>query len=156
MSKSVDTPLPSDICLLLRADAEQRWLHREVIPVLRQIEAHERPASDGERLPGARERLSGEELGAALAYLETAWDQAQGRAHQTDAAHGALGSQSHGDESLSGHAGRYHAAVSVLRELVAGRIAPLLRADDTRDSQSPATAAQLAEAPAGGCAPKAA
>jgi hypothetical protein len=150
MSRSSDTQLPSDVCLLLRADAEQRWLHREVIPVLRQIEAHERPPGDGERLPG-------EELGAALAYLETAWAQAQARARQTDAVHGALCSQPPGDQPLWGHAGRYHAAVSVLRELVAGRIAPLLKADDTRDPGLPAAAAQLAEAPAaGGCAPKAA
>ncbi len=39
MSNSFDSSLPSDIRLLLRADAEQCWLHREVIPVLHHLEA---------------------------------------------------------------------------------------------------------------------
>ncbi|HEV3092913.1 MAG TPA: hypothetical protein VGY30_00200, partial [Solirubrobacteraceae bacterium] len=56
------SPVPSDIVLLLRADAEQCWLHREVIPVLRQVETHE--------------RLLDEEVGAALAYLEAMWNEA--------------------------------------------------------------------------------
>ena len=33
---------PSDICLLLRAHGEQRWLTPEVVPVLRQLEQRER------------------------------------------------------------------------------------------------------------------
>ncbi len=62
MSTSFDSFLPSDIHLLLRADAEQYWLQREVLPVLRHLEAHE--------------QLPEEEVGAALAYLEAMWDEA--------------------------------------------------------------------------------
>ena len=55
---------PPDVTLLLRAHSEQRWLSREVIPVVRQIET-------GERLPE-------EQLPAALAYLEVIWVEAVG------------------------------------------------------------------------------
>ena len=61
---------PSDICLLLRAHAEQRWLCHEVLPVLRQLER-------GDSLPE-------EQLGAALAYLEVLWIEASQRAAETD------------------------------------------------------------------------
>ncbi len=64
--------IPSDMALLLRADAEQRWLHREVIPVLRQLEA--------------TEPLPGEQVAAALAYLEDSWNEALLRARHTEAA----------------------------------------------------------------------
>lgn len=110
MSNRFDSTAPSDISLLLRADAEQRWLHREVIPVLRQIET--------------REELPDEDIEAALAYLEATWGQAELRAQATDAAHGRMdGNQ---DEPLATRAHRYHAAVSVLRRIVAERVAPLL------------------------------
>src|SRR6476660_10212502 len=56
MSTPFDQSLPSDITLLLRVDAERCWLHREVIPVLRQVESSE--------------QLPEEQVGAALAYLE--------------------------------------------------------------------------------------
>ncbi|MGA9313108.1 MAG: hypothetical protein WBV77_00620, partial [Solirubrobacteraceae bacterium] len=101
MSRSSDSFLPSDIRLLLRADAEQHWLHREVIPVLRHLEAPK--------------RLPEEEVGAALAYLEAMWDEAMARALETDAVHGCLCARSEQGETLAGPAGRYHAAVRALR-----------------------------------------
>src|SRR5580704_11159013 len=103
MSRSSDSFLPSDICLLLRADAEQNWLHREVLPVLRHLEAPE--------------QLPEEEVGAALAYLEAMWDEAIARALETDAAHGSLCARSERSETLAAPAGRYHAAVRALRRI---------------------------------------
>jgi hypothetical protein len=100
---------PSDICLLLRADAEQHWLHREVIPVLRDIET--------------RERLPDDQVEAALAYLEATWSEAELRARATDAARGRLRAASERDDgALAGPAQRYHTAVRVLRGLVAERV----------------------------------
>ncbi len=132
--------LPSDICLLLRADAEQRWLHREVIPVLRQVET--------------RGRLADEEVGAALAYLEAMWDEAIIRARATDAAHADLdGARSSNEQSLGGRAGRYHAAVRTLRELVGARVAPFV---EEPDGESLAGCAMSVARQAGGCAPRAA
>jgi hypothetical protein len=112
MSRSSDSFLPSDIRLLLRADAEQHWLHREVIPVLRHLEAPE--------------RLPEEEVGAALAYLEAMWDEAMARALETDAVHGCLCARSEQGETLAGPAGRYHAAVRALRRVVAERVRPFV------------------------------
>ena len=63
---------PPDVTLLLRAHSEQRWLSREVIPVVRQLET-------GERLPE-------EQLPAAHAYLEVVWVEAVGLAREADAA----------------------------------------------------------------------
>jgi hypothetical protein len=93
--------------LLLRADAEQLWLQREVIPVLRHLEE--------------RERLPEDEVGAALAYLEASWNEAMLRARATDAAHADLRAHD-GEPELSGPANRYHAAVRVLRSVIAERI----------------------------------
>ena len=112
MSRSFDSFLPSDIRLLLRADAEQHWLHREVLPVLRHLEAPE--------------QLPEEEVGAALAYLEAMWDEATARALETDAAHGCLRARSGKRETLAGPAGRYHAAVRALRGIVAKRVTPFV------------------------------
>jgi hypothetical protein len=92
--------------LLLRADAEQSWLNREVIPVLRQIER--------------QEPLPGEQVGAALAYLEDSWSQALLRARQTDAAHDL--SAGRRQTRLGEHAERYHTAVRALRRIVAERV----------------------------------
>lgn len=112
MSTSFESSLPSDIRLLLRADAEQCWLHHEVIPVLRELESE-------------RERPE-EEVGAALAYLEAMWDEATLRAHATDAARMHLGSGEGRRATLVEPAGRYHAAVRALRALVAERVVPLV------------------------------
>lgn len=93
--------------LLLRADAEQSWLNREVIPVLRQIET--------------LEPLPCEQVGAALAYLENSWNEAMLRARQTDAAHD-LSSRGHEETRLGKHAKRYHTAVRALRGIVTERV----------------------------------
>jgi hypothetical protein len=106
-------PPPSDICLLLRAHAEQRWLSNELVPVLRQLEH--------------RDPLPEEQLGAALAYLELLWIEASGRAAGTEAAYAALGAEAlDGDRSLPARARRYHVAVRNLREALAGHVAALL------------------------------
>jgi hypothetical protein len=134
---------PSDICLLLRADAEQSWLHREVIPVLRELEARKAPTD--------------EDSSAALAYLEAMWSEAAVRAHATDSAHCELRGDDDGD-LLAGAAARYHAAVRVLRELVAARVTAFVKplAEGERAGYA-STQPVLAEAPAGdGCAPRAA
>jgi hypothetical protein len=144
MSKSFDS-LPSDIRLLLRADAEQRWLNREVIPVLRQVET--------------REELPDEQVGAALAYLEAMWNGATLRAQETDAAHRCLCSRRGESETLSGVAGRYHAAVRVLRGIAADRVTlfvePPLEPGE-RQSQAGGSELRVKDARPGGCAPRAA
>lgn len=93
--------------LLLRADAEQSWLNREVIPVLRQIET--------------LDPVSSEQVGAALAYLESSWNEATLRARQTDAA-GDLGAERRRQTQLGERAERYHTAVRALRGIVAERV----------------------------------
>jgi len=115
----LDTSVPSDIALLLRADAEQSWLNREVIPVLRQIE-HQEP-------------LPSDQVGAALAYLEGSWNEALLRARQTDAAHAdSAGARA---TRLGEHAERYHTAVRALRGLVAERVSPYLDAADPAEQE---------------------
>ncbi|HYB23316.1 MAG TPA: hypothetical protein VED41_05930 [Solirubrobacteraceae bacterium] len=109
------TTHPPDICLILRAHAEQLWLTARVLPVLRQLERpHGIDASSPE----------GEDTGAALAYLEVLWLDARVRALEADAAledllrHGAAG-----EEILYEKARRYHAAVRRLRDAVCARVA---------------------------------
>ncbi|HWX88464.1 MAG TPA: hypothetical protein VNX67_09830 [Solirubrobacteraceae bacterium] len=145
MSNSFESPLPSDIRLLLRADAEQCWLHREVIPVLRDLQA-----------PG---ELGEEEVGAALAYLEAMWGEATLRARETDAAHNHLRLGEGCSEVLAGPAGRYHAAVRVLREIVAERVMPFVEPDidfDERRPQAGGGGMRVKDRRPGGCAPRAA
>lgn len=116
------SPVPSDIVLLLRADAEQSWLNREVIPVLRQIER--------------TEPLPGDQVAAALAYLEDSWNEAMLRARQTDAAHD-LSAHAHAKTRLGEHAERYHTAVRALRAIVAERVGAQV---DPAGSDEPACA----------------
>jgi hypothetical protein len=145
MLDSFDSSLPSDIRLLLRADAEQCWLHREVIPVLRQVETHE--------------QLPDEEVGAALAYLEAMWNEATLRAQETDAAHTHLRSRRGEHEALSDPASRYHAAVRVLRGIVAERITPFVEPPlelDERQAKSSDTGLRVKDARPDGCTPRAA
>jgi len=144
MSKSFDSSLPSDIRLLLRADAEQCWLHCEVIPVLRQVEAPE--------------ELPEEEVGAALAYLEAMWNEATARARETDAAHCHLRARDDEHETLAGPAGRYHTAVRALRGIVAERITPFVeRALELDERQSQAgRGLRVKNACPCGCTPRAA
>jgi hypothetical protein len=103
----------SDICLLLRAHAESRWLSHEVVPVLRQLER--------------RDELPEEQLGAALAYLEVLWIEASQRAAETDAASAELEAwRTHADPPLQQKATTYHRAVLNLREIIASRVARLV------------------------------
>jgi hypothetical protein len=107
-----DTSPPPDVCLLLRAHAEQRWLSREVIPVLRQVEE--------------RDDLPEEQYGAALAYLEVIWMEAQQRAQETDGAREKLKRSASDDSVLPQKAFRYHAAVRDLRSVVSRRVGAML------------------------------
>jgi hypothetical protein len=103
---------PPDICLLLRAHGEQRWLISDVMPIVRELEQ-----------PGV---IPEGHLGAALAYLETLWLDASRRAAETDAARAELDrSSAQGDLLLHGKARRYHAAVGRLRVAVGRRVAVL-------------------------------
>jgi hypothetical protein len=100
---------PPDICLLLRVDAEQRWLVSKVIPLLRQLEQ-----------PG---EIPPEETGPALAYLEVQWLEAGLRATETDAAAVKLEPTGRGPApALTEKAHRYHAAVRRLRHAVDRRV----------------------------------
>jgi hypothetical protein len=145
MNNSLESSLPSDIRLLLRADAEQCWLHREVIPVLQQVET---PAD-----------LVEEEVGAALAYLEAMWSEATIRARETDAAHSNLCSRSDQSEALSGLARRYHAAVRVLRRIVTDRITPFVEPALEFEEHGPEALGggmRVTDKRPGGCSPRAA
>jgi hypothetical protein len=105
---SVSLP-PLDICLILRAHAEELWLTGEVLPVLSELQE---PAD----LPAAQ-------LAAALAYLEAAWSHASRLATKTDLASAQLPQASPlSDQSLGLQAWRYHAAVRLLREVLGRRV----------------------------------
>jgi hypothetical protein len=105
---------PPDVALLLRAHSEQRWLSREVIPVVRQIET-------GERLPA-------EQLPAAIAYLEVIWVEAVGLAREADAALCTLEAFDVARQPLPARARCYHASVRELRAAVARRVQALIAA----------------------------
>jgi hypothetical protein len=112
------TATPPEVSLLLRAYAEQRWLSREVVPVVRQLETHE--------------GLPEEQVGAALAYLEVVWSEASRRAGDTDGActRLALLMPAAIDGALARRARRYHAAVVALRDAALRRVRPLLAVPD--------------------------
>jgi hypothetical protein len=131
MSHDSDLSPPSDVCLLLRAHAEQRWLSLELNPVLRQLQQPD--------------CLPEEQLGAALAYLEVLWIEAAQRAAETDAAYAALeaceratetdadavcalreSSLEDGGWTLPSKARRYHAAVRTLRDVLGRHVTELL------------------------------
>jgi len=116
MSHYSDHSPPSDVNLLLRAHAEQRWLAREVLPVLRQLQA--------------TDELPEEQLGAALAYLEVTWLEAARLAAETDAAFAALedGAAPGAEETLPSKARRYHTVVRTLREAIARHVSALVTA----------------------------
>lgn len=145
MSNSLESLLPSDIRLLLHADAEQCWLHREVIPLLREVE-----------IP---EQLPEEEVAPALAYLEAMWNEATLRARATDAAHSCLCAHGQEYEALAGPATRYHAAVRLLRRIVAERLLPFV--DPALVAVEPGSTAsdgevRVKDKRTGGCTPRAA
>jgi hypothetical protein len=111
------TAATPEVSLLLRAHAEQRWLSREVVPVVRQL--------------ATREGLPEEQLPAALAYLEVIWIEAVQRAGDTDKALTCLDLSLPAPLSpeclaLARRARRYRAAVLVLREAISRRVAELL------------------------------
>jgi hypothetical protein len=142
MSKKLDSSLPSDIRLLLHADAEQHWLHREVLPVVRDLETHE--------------ALHEELLCAALAYLEAMWDEATLRARATDTAHAHMCSRGGSREALSAAAGRYHTAVRALRGIVAERVTPFVESLDDSECDRGLRVTDARLPGAGGCTPRAA
>jgi hypothetical protein len=117
MSENTHLSDPQDICLLLRAHCEQRWLIYEVLPVLRQLETPEAIPED--------------QLGAALAYLELLWLDARRRARETDGVFAALDADDHQhDPTLYEKARRYHAAVRRLRVAIGQRISERTRIPD--------------------------
>lgn len=116
--RSETTP-PADVTLLLRAHAEQRWLSREVIPVLRQIQT--------------RSRLPEEQYAAALAYLEVIWIEALAHARESDAARRILDVPHASPAPLPTRARRYHEVVRALRTLVAARVRPLVALPDAAE-----------------------
>jgi hypothetical protein len=112
MPNGSDHSPPADVCLLLRAHAEARWLSAEVVPVLRELERDDIPV---------------EQLGAALAYVEVLWIEARGRAAETDAARDDLDTVGpHGEQALHSNARRYHVAVRRLRTTIYRRIERLV------------------------------
>jgi hypothetical protein len=106
----------ADVCLILRAHAESRWLSNQLAPVLREIEQ--------------RESISELQLANALAYLEALWIEACGRARETESARVELDALGCSDRELYEKAHRYHAAVRRLREGIERRVARLLAAPD--------------------------
>jgi len=109
MDQSSSLSQPSDICLLLRAYAEQRWLTSELLPVVRELEPPQ--------------QVPEEQLGAALAYLEVLWVDARRRAAETEAALETLGTSGCGySPVLSERACRYNAAVRRLRASMEERV----------------------------------
>jgi len=108
---------PADVRLLLRTHAEAGWLNHEVLPVVRELEQ-------------GRGR-SGEQLGAALAYLDVIWSESRRRADRTDATCAELKTpHSNSDRRLQAKACGYHAVVRRLRDSLAGRVALVLSVDD--------------------------
>ena len=107
----------SDVCLLLRAHAESRWLSNELVPVLREVEQ--------------RETISEQQVGTALAYLEVLWIEACARARETEAARVELDALGSADPALREKAHRYHTAVRRLRERVEARVCRQLVVPDS-------------------------
>lgn len=103
---------PADVCLLLRAHAEARWLSRSVLPVLAELER-------------SRSRPDGDP-GAARAYLAALWIEACAHATETDAARVELDGAGASDPTLCEKARRYHASARRLRNATARRMEPLL------------------------------
>jgi hypothetical protein len=111
MTDLSDSPHPPDICLILRAHCEQRWLISELVPTVRQLEQ--------------LDVIDEGQVGAALAYLEVLWLDACQRAADTDAAREQLDSEAAADQILYEKARRYHAAVRRLRAAVGRRVSAI-------------------------------
>jgi hypothetical protein len=125
-SVSSDRPSVADVCLLLRAHAESRWLGKQLTPVLQEIEE--------------RESISDEQLATALAYLEALWIEACARARETESARGELDALGSSDRALYEKAHRYHAAVRRSRDAIERRVARLLAVPT--DALAPPTLAE--------------
>ena len=106
----------ADVCLLLRAHAEARWLSKQLTPVLEEIEE--------------RATIADEQLGTALAYLEVLWIEACSRARETESARVELEALGSADRLLYEKARRYHVAVRRLRDGIEQRVARLLAVPD--------------------------
>jgi hypothetical protein len=120
---------PPDVSLLLRAHAERRWLSREVVPVLRQIETSE--------------ELPDEQLPAAVAYLEVIWAEALARARETDTERRRLDERRVAEQPLLAKANRYHTVVCTLRQAVARRVARLLTHSPSASAETPGLLQEL-------------
>ena len=123
-----------DVCLLLRAHAEARWLGNELTPVLCEIEQ--------------RETIADQQLGAALAYLEVLWIEACARARETEAARVELDALGAGEQSLPEKARRYHSAVRRLRNRLERRVERQLAVPDARRAELPSIDPRLSDRPA--------
>ncbi len=123
---SLDSVPPSDVCLMLRAHAQQQWLNREVMPVLSDLKD--------------RESVPEDQVAAALAYLEVLWFEASLRAAETDAAFAKLNETApDAERGLRGQVRRYHDAVGALHEAVERRVMELVAAPADMRSANPAT-----------------
>lgn len=119
---NLDRSPASEVCLLLRAHAEARWLSNEVAPVLREVEQ--------------RDGISEQQLGAALAYLEVLWIEACARARETESARVELDALDTGEQQLLNEkARRFHVAVRRLRSAMEARVARLLAVPDDASSR---------------------
>jgi hypothetical protein len=112
----LDRSSVADVCLLLRAHAESRWLSNQLVPVLHEIEQ--------------RDTVDDRQLATALAYLEVLWLEACARARETESARVELDALGSSDRALCEKAKRYHVAVRRLRDGVEARVAHLLAAPD--------------------------
>jgi hypothetical protein len=113
-SYPADQSPPADVCLLLRAHAEARWLGHEVVPVIRELERE-------------LEHESGST--ADIAYLEALAIEAGHHAAETDAVRRELDALAPaGDHGVRANAHRYHAAVRRLRATIDARTQQLLAA----------------------------
>jgi hypothetical protein len=128
MTLPAENAPPADVCLLLRAHAEARWLSRELVPLIRELE-QDRPGND-EHDPDSS---------AAVAYLDALAIEARHHAAETEAARDELDALTpNGHHELRENARRYHAAVRRLRLALDGRLEPLLAdAGDTAREEGP-------------------
>jgi hypothetical protein len=133
-SRNPDGSSTFDVCLLLRAHAEARWLSNELTPVLREIEQ--------------RDTIAEQQLGAALAFLEVLWLEAGARARETAAARVELDALGADEQSLPEKARRYHAAVRRLREAVERRVSLQLSVAPEARMHSPRSDRQTSDRPA--------
>jgi hypothetical protein len=125
----------ADVCLLLRAHGESRWLGNELTPVLREVEQ--------------RETISDRQLATALAYLEVLWIEACARARETESARVELDALGSYDPSLYEKALRYHAAVRRLRDSIEVRVCRLLAIPNDGTVAAPALDEPVRDRPAG-------